>query len=85
MFLNAIISYGSSFWETAATQNCGHTQGISLTSLFSIIIIIVHYSICLNNFNSLHFLHYMQFCIILSLELFSLYYLQSLLPIKSFE
>ncbi len=25
--------YGSSFWETAATQNCGHTQGISLTSL----------------------------------------------------
>ncbi len=33
MFLNAIILYGSSFWETAATQNCGHTQGISLTSL----------------------------------------------------
>ncbi len=25
--------YGSSFWETAATQNCGHPQGISLTSL----------------------------------------------------
>ncbi len=33
MFSNAIILYGSSFWETAATQNCGHTQGISLTSL----------------------------------------------------
>ncbi len=32
MFLNAIILYGSSFWETAATQNCGHTQGMSLTS-----------------------------------------------------
>ncbi len=26
--------YGSSFWETAAMQNCGHPQGISLTSLF---------------------------------------------------
>ncbi len=25
--------YGSSFWETAATQNCGHSQGISLKSL----------------------------------------------------
>ncbi len=25
--------YCSIFWETAATQNCGHTQGISLTSL----------------------------------------------------
>ncbi len=22
------------FWETAATQNCGHTQGVSLTSLW---------------------------------------------------
>ncbi len=33
MFQNAIILYGSSFWETADTQNCGHTQGISLTSL----------------------------------------------------
>ncbi len=32
MFLNAIILYGSSFWETAATQICGRPQGISLTS-----------------------------------------------------
>ncbi len=38
MFENAIILYGSSFWETAATQNCqcGHPKGgISLTSLKS--------------------------------------------------
>ncbi len=31
MFYNAM--YGSSFWETAATQNCGHPKGILLTSL----------------------------------------------------
>ncbi len=33
MFENAIILYGSSFWETAATQNCSYPQGILLTSL----------------------------------------------------
>ncbi len=33
MFYNAKILYGSSFWETAATQNCGHPKGISLTPL----------------------------------------------------
>jgi hypothetical protein len=33
MFQNAIILYGSSFWETSAMQNCVHTQGISLTSM----------------------------------------------------
>ncbi len=33
MFENAIILYGSSFWETAATQICGHPKGMSLTSL----------------------------------------------------
>jgi hypothetical protein len=36
MFWNAIILYGSSFPGTAATQNCGHTQGTSLTSLLLI-------------------------------------------------
>ncbi len=33
MFKNTILLYGSSFCETAATQNIGHPQGISLTSL----------------------------------------------------
>ncbi len=33
IFYNAIILYGSSFPETAATQNCGRPRGISLTSL----------------------------------------------------
>ncbi len=36
MFCNAIILYGSSFWETAATQNCGQPKGISLTSLLPV-------------------------------------------------
>jgi hypothetical protein len=31
-----MILYGISFWETAATQNCRHPQGISLTSLYEI-------------------------------------------------
>jgi hypothetical protein len=35
MFYNAIILYGSSFWETAATQNCGHPQGFCKQSIFS--------------------------------------------------
>ncbi len=33
MFSNTLILYGSSFWRTAATQNCRHPQGILLTSL----------------------------------------------------
>ncbi len=35
MIYNAIILYGSSFWETAASQNCGRPLGISLTSLLT--------------------------------------------------